>query len=334
MQFDELRRREFVALLGGAAFAWPLAARAQQPDRMRRIGWLDQYDERAPEAQAIRKALREGLAALGWIESRNLKIDERFAAADLNRIRAYAAELVALAPEVLVTPSAVPTRALQRATQTIPIVFTGGGDPAANGLVSNIARPEGNTTGFSGGEVTTAGKRLELLKEAAPFVSHVLIVFKPEVAPTAPNYIASIEAAARPLAVETVKLPFHDAVDLVRSIDAFAAPPNGGLLMLPPPLVADRITFLKLAIQHRLPAIYSARALAVEGGLIAYSSDLVDQSRRAASYVDRLLRGAKVADLPVQFPTKYQLVVNMKTASAIGLTIPEAFLLHADELIE
>jgi putative ABC transport system substrate-binding protein len=328
-----MRRREFITLLGGAA-AWPLAARAQQNDRDRRIGWLDIYDENSDESRAIRNALREGLASLGWIEGRNVSIDQRFAAGDLNRTRTYAAELVSLGPDVLVTPSAAPTRALQQATQTIPIVFTGGGDASANGLVRNIVRPEGNTTGFSTSEPTQAGKWLELLKQAAPQLSRVAIVFKPEVAPTAPKYIAVIEAVAQSLSVQTTKIAFQDAVDLVHSIDAFAVAPNSGLLVLPPPFIADRYTIFKLAIQGKLPAMYSQRALAAEGGLIAYGADLVDQNRRAASYVDRLLRGAKVAELPVQFPTKYQLVVNMKTAKAIGLAIPEAFLLHADEILE
>jgi putative ABC transport system substrate-binding protein len=328
-----MKRREFITLLGGAA-AWSLSAQAQQNDRRRRIGWLDIYDENADESRAIRKALREGLASLGWIEGGNVTIDQRFSAGDPRRTRTYAAELVSLAPDVLVTPSAAPTRALQQATRTIPIVFTGGGDAGANGLVGNIARPEGNTTGFSTSEPKQAGKWLELLQQAVPQLSRIAIVFKPEIAPTAPRYMTEIEAVARTLSLQTVRIAFHDAVDLVHSLDAFAAAPDGGLIVLPPPLIADRATIFKLAIQHRLPAMYSQRALAVEGGLLSYSADLVDQNRRAAAYVDRLLRGAKVAELPVQFPTKYQLVVNMKTAKAIGLAIPEAFLLRADEIVE
>jgi putative ABC transport system substrate-binding protein len=328
-----MRRREFLGLVCSAA-AWPLAARAQQDGRVRLIGWLDAFDESSTGSQVVSTALREGLAKLGWIEGRNLKIEHRFGNADANRMRASVRDLVSHAPEVIVAGSAAITRALQQATQTIPIVFTGGGDAAVNGLVKNIARPEGNTTGFSSSEPTAGGKWLELLKEAAPRLTRVAIVFNPEFAPTAPNYIASIESAARTLSVQTVKVPFRDAVELVRSIDAFAAEPNGGLLMLPPPSIADRTTILKLAAHHRLPAMYPQRTLAVDGGLISYATDTADQTRRAASYVDRILHGAKVADLPVQFPTKYQLVVNVKTAKAIGLTIPEAFLLQADELIE
>ena len=200
--------------------------------------------------------------------------------------------------------------------------------------MKDITRPAANITGFSSAEPTIGGKWLELLKEAAPGIARVAIVFNPDLTPTAPDYIASIESAARTLSIQMIKVTFHDAVELVHSIDAFAAEPNGGLLMLPPPFIADRATVLKLAVQHVLPAIYPQRPLALEGGLISYSGDSIDQNRRAALYVDRILRGAKVADLPVQFPTKYQLVVNMKTAKAIGLSIPESFLLHADELIE
>jgi len=200
--------------------------------------------------------------------------------------------------------------------------------------VKNIARPEGNTTGFSSNEPTIGSKWLELLKGAAPHLTRVAIVFNPDLAPTAPNYIASIEAAAQTLSVKTAKVPFRDAVELVRSIDAFAAELNGSMVILPPPYTAHRDAIFKLATEHRLPAIYSQRFLAAEGGLLSYGADIVEQNRRAASYVDRILRGAKVADLPVQLPTKYQLAVNMRTAKAMDLTIPEAFLLHADELIE
>lgn len=327
-----MRRREFLGVLGGGAIAWPIGAWAQQTSRVRRVGFLTGFSEADQEAQQRIAALREGLQALGWIEDRNLKIERRFGAADADRMRAAAAELVALAPDVLVAGGAAPARALQQATQIIPIVFTGGGDAAATGLVKNIARPEGNITGFSTSEPMIGGKWLELLKAAAPHVTRVAIAFNPDLGPTAPSYIASIDAAAQRLAVKTVKVPFRDAVELVRSLDAFAAEPNGGMLLLPPsPL---RATVLKLAAQHRLPAMYSARTLVFDGGLLSYSTDFVDQNRRAASYVDRILRGAKVADLPVQLPTKYRLAVNVRTAKAIGLTIPEAFLLQADELIE
>jgi putative ABC transport system substrate-binding protein len=298
------------------------------------IGWLDARDEGDPVSQSRRVALREALANLGWIEGRNLKIEWRFGAADASRLRASAVELVSLSPDVIVSAGAAPTRALQQATRTIPIVFTGGGDAAASGLVKNIARPEGNTTGFSTSEPKIGGKWLELLKEAAPQVTRVAVVFNPDVAPTAQHYIAAIEAAAQPLSVKAFKVLFRDSIELVRAIDAFAAEPNGSILMMPPSLTAHRAIVLKLAVEHRLPTMYTQQGSVAEGGLISYSTDIVDQNRRAASYVDRILRGAKVADLPVQLPTKYQLVVNVKTAKAIGLAIPEAFLLKADELIE
>jgi putative ABC transport system substrate-binding protein len=324
-----VRRREFISLLGGAAAAWPLAARAQQEAHVRLIGWLDGYDERA-----IKGALQEGLADLGWVEGRNLKIERRFGAGDANRLKTSAGELVALRPDVIVAGGAAPARALQQATRTIPIVFAGGGDAAVTGLVKNIAQPEGNITGFSSSEPTIGGKWLDLLKQAAPGVATVAIIFKPAVAPTAQKYIAAIEASADTLSVETVKMPFSDTVELVRSIDAFVTRPKLGLVILPPALIPERATILKLAAEHRLPAMYSARDLAMEGGLISYNSDLADQHRRAASYIDRLLSGTKIGNLPVQFPTKYNLVVNLKTAKALGLEIPPTLLARADEVIE
>jgi putative ABC transport system substrate-binding protein len=298
---------------------------------VRRVGWLIG----GAENEAYKAALLEALAKLGWIEGRNLKIDSRVGVGDANLIRNFASELVALAPDVILTSQTVATRAVQRQTQTIPIVFTTGGDAVANEVVKNIARPEGNTTGFSSLELSLPGKWLELLKAAAPRVGRVALIYNPELlAGVGPLYISSIESAAATLGVQTVKTPFRDAVELVHSVDAFAAEPNGGLIMLPPPNIGDRATILKLAVHHRMPAIYSQRSLVAEGGLMSYGTDAVDQYRRAASYVDRILRGGKVSDLPVQFPTKFELVVNLKTAKAIGLTIPETFLLHADALIE
>jgi putative ABC transport system substrate-binding protein len=326
-----MRRRDLVKAIAGAA-AWPFAARAQDSGRSPLIGWLDGQDESDPLSRSVRVALRQGLAEHGWIEGRNLRIEWRFGAADANRIAALAGELVSLSPRMIVAGGAAPAQAARQVTQSIPIVFTGGGDATVIGLVKNIGRPEGNITGFSNSEPLIGGKWLELLKEAAPHVIRVAIVFNPDLGPTAPRYIASAEAAAQRHSVQLIKVPFHDAVELVRAIDAFAAEPNGGLMLLPPsPL---RRTVLQLAAQHRLPAIYSLKALVSDGGLLSYSADFVEQHRRAASYIDRILRGAKIADLPVQWPTKYQLVVNVKTAKAIGLAIPEAFLLQADELIE
>jgi putative ABC transport system substrate-binding protein len=327
-----MRRREFLTLLGSAAAAWPLAARAQQGERVRRIGLLGGQPDDDPETRAYLAALREGLAKLGWIEGRNLRIDLRFTSSDPNRMRAYAAEMVSLAPEVIVTTSAPATRAAQEQTQTIPIVFTAGNDPVTNGLLQNTARPEGNTTGFTSTVDSLIGKWLELLKEVAPHITRVALVFNPKTVNV--GYLRSIEAAAPLPSVQTLKTPVRDPLEMVRAIDAFAAEPNGGLLVVPV-LPEDSFQMLnRLAAQHRLPAIHSNRRYVAAGGLMSYGANFPDNYRRAATYVDRLLRGAKVSELPVQFPTKLELVINLKTAKAIGLAIPEAFLLRANEIIE
>jgi putative ABC transport system substrate-binding protein len=329
-----MRRRDFITLLGGAAAAWPLAARAQVQDgRVRRIGMLLAGVQDNRGTQASLAAFRDALARLGWIEGRNLRFDLRFAVDDPDRTLTSAAELLALAPDVMITNLST-TRAVQERTQTDPIVVTQGGDPVASGLIRNIARPEGNITGFASNEASLAGKWLELLKEAVPRLTRVAIVFNPDLGPTIPSYIAVIEAAAPTLGLEAIRTPVRNAIDIVHAIDAFAAGSNGGLLVRPPANSAFRETIMQLAVQHRLPAIYPNRANAADGGLLAYSADLVELNRAAATYVDRLLRGTKVSDLPVQFPTKYQLVVNLKAAKAIGLAIPESFLLRADEVIE
>jgi putative ABC transport system substrate-binding protein len=277
--------------------------------------------------------MREGLAKLGWIEGRNLRIAVRFTADDPERLRAFAAELVGLAPDVMVT-NASTTRAVQALTQTIPIVIAQGGDPVAAGLIKDIARPEGNITAFSAPEPSIAGKWLELLKEAAPRLTRVAVVFNTEFGPTVPSYLASIEAGAPALGVQIIRKPSRNAIETVRAIDTFAAEPNGGLLVMPPSTGLYRETIIPLAEEHRLPAIYPTRENVVDGGLMSYIQNSVDQYRRAASYIDRLLRGTKVAELPVQYPTSYQLVINLKAAKAIGLTIPAQLLLRANELIE
>jgi putative tryptophan/tyrosine transport system substrate-binding protein len=331
-----MRRRAFMAGLGAVA-AWPLAARAQQGERVRRIGILDIESESVPGTRAQWAAFREALAKLGWTEGRNLQTEFRFAEFNLERIGSYAAELMGLSPDALVTLGAPATQALRKLTQTVPIIFVGGSDPTASGLVKNIARPEGNATGFPTAEPSIAGKWLGLLKEAAARVVRTAVIFHPDVLLIGPSYIASIEAAAPALSVEIVRAPVRNAVEIVRAIDAFAATPNGGLLVLPPPPSAANLeAILQLEAQYQLPAIYGGgrRTIAAAGALIAYGADTLDNYRRAAGYVDRVLRGAKIAELPVQFPTKYDLVINLKTAKAIGLTIPESLLLRADELIE
>jgi putative ABC transport system substrate-binding protein len=327
-----MRRRDFITLLGGAAVAWPLAARAQQGEKVRRIGVLVGGAEDNSNTRANLAALGDGLAKLGWIEGRNLRIDLRFTLSDPARMRAYAVELVSLAPDVIVTSSRPATTAVQEQTKSIPIVFTAGNDPVSNGLLQNIARPEGNTTGFTSTVDSLIGKWLALLKEAAPHVTRVALVFNPQTVNA--GYFGSIEAAAPLPGVQAIKTPVRDPLELVRAIDAFAAEPNGGLLVVPV-LPEDSYQMLhRVAAQHRLPAIHSNRGRVVDGGLMAYGTDFPDIYSRAAAYVDRILRGTKVSELPVQSPTKFELVVNLKTAKALGLTIPEGFLLRADELIE
>jgi putative ABC transport system substrate-binding protein len=327
-----MRRREFIAGLGSAV-AWPVAVRAQQGDRVRRVGVLAGGSEDSVVTRANLTALREGLAMLGWVEGRNLRIDLRFTASDPARTQAYAVELVSLAPDVIVATSRPATMAAQQQTQTIPIVFAGGGDPETSGLVQNIRRPEGNTTGVTNQFNSLAGKWLELLKEAAPHITRVALVFNPQT--VNPSYFPSIEAAAPLLGVQAIKTPVRDPLEIVRAIDAFAAEPNGGLLLVPVlPTGANFEMLIRLAAQHRLPAIYYSRTGVVAGGLMTYTAVQSDVYRSAASYVDRILHGTKVSELPVQFPTKFALVVNLKTAKALGLTVPQSILLRTDEVIE
>jgi putative ABC transport system substrate-binding protein len=291
--------------------------------------------ENEPVPQVYSTALREGLRKLGWIDGRKLRFDAvRFYRDDPDRMRAYAAELVKLAPDVIVVAGAAATRALQQQTRTIPIVFVAVGDPVASGIVGSIARPEGNTTGFTNLSPSVAGKWPELLKDAAPRIARVAVIFNPEF-PVSEQYIASIEAAAAALAVKAIRTPADSAAAIERAIDALATEPNGGLIIVPPPpTFSNRELINRLAVQHRLPTIYDTRDYAAEGGLMSYGPDIVDLFRLAASYADRILLGAKSGELPVQFPTTFHLVVNLRTVKAIGLTIPEAFLLRADELLE
>jgi putative ABC transport system substrate-binding protein len=331
-----MRRRDFITLLGGAAAGWPLAARAQQTERVRHIGMLlGGTDDQVTQTRLT--ALRQGLEGLGWIEGRNVRIDIRFGEGDPNRFRAYAKELISLASEVIVTGSAQATRAVQQQTQTIPIVITGVGDPVTNGIVKSLAHPEGNVTGVTNLYLSIGGRWLQLLKEAVPNVETVGLVYNARVLPNDTNYgyFPTIDEAAGTLAVQVTRIGYSDAVDLVHAIDEFSTRPNGGLIVMPPaPNAANREVVRRLAAQHRLPAMYHSKEFAAEGGLMSYGSDPVDQYRRASSFVDRILRGAKVSNLPVEFPTKFELTINLKTAKVIGLTIPEAFLARADELIE
>jgi putative ABC transport system substrate-binding protein len=327
----DIRRRDFLTLLGGAV-AWPIAARAQQDGRVRRIGVLAGSSEDDLVTRAQLTALRDGLANLGWIEGRNLRIDLRFSLSDPDRMRAYALELVSLAAEVIVTSSRPTTTAAQEQTQIIPIVFTAGNDPVTEGLLQNIAQPEGNTTGFTSTVDSLIGKWLELLKEAAPHITRVALVFNPQTVNS--GYFRPIEAAAPLLGLQALKTPVRNPLEVVRALDAFAAEPNSGMLVVPVLPLDSYQMLLRLAEQHRLPTIHNSRGRVAAGGLMSYATDLTDNYRRAAAYVGRILRGAKISELPVQFPTKFNLVINLKAAKAIGLTIPPTLLSRADEVIE
>jgi putative ABC transport system substrate-binding protein len=328
-----MQRRAFITLLGGAAAAWPLAARAQQDGRVRRIGILERGIETDRVVQAQQGAMREGLAKLGWIEGRNVRFDLRYSADDPDRLRANADALVRLAPDIIAVSSLPATRLVLQRTRTIPIVFTNVGDPAAGGLLKNLARPEGNATGITSIYESIAGKWLELLKEAVPRTARVALIFAAEI--VAENYFAVIDAAADVLGVKAIRTPYRNAAELERAIDAFATEPNGALVMVPPPPSdSNRELIIRLALKYRLPTIHSGKSSVSEGGMMSYGADSVETFRISATYVDRILRGAKINELPVQFPTKFELVINLKTAKAIGLTIPEAFLLRADEVIE
>ena len=334
-----MRRREFITLLGGAAAAWPLAARTQQRERVRRIGRVGVLYGAAGEdfSQARLSAFRQALEGLGWTEGRNLRIDLRFGNGDANRFRAYAAELVSLTPDVIVPNTAAAARAVQQQTQTIPIAFATVGDPIVNGIVKNVSHPEGNTTGVTDIYASVGGRWLQLLKEAAPRIERVGLIYNAGVVPDDARYgfFPSIDNAAGALAVQTIRIGYRDGVDLVRAIDQFGTQPNGALIVVPPtPIDANREMVRRLAVEHRLPSINNNKEFAAEGGLMSYGASQIDIWRRTAFLVDRILRGAKVGELPVENATKFELVINLKTAKAIGLTVPPSLLARADEVIE
>ena len=328
----DIRRREFITLLGGAAAAWPLAAQAQQP---RRIGVLLTGAATDPEIQSRNRALEAGLRDLGWIDGRNLMIDYRWALADASSLRIQAAELVSTTPELIVATNTAALAAAQKATGTIPIVFNSVTDPVAQGFIASLARPGGNSTGFGHWQSTMGGKWLEILKETAPQVTHVAVVFNPDTATYSGLFLPTMQAAAKSLAVTLTICPIRDTAGIERALAAVAAQPDGGLMLLPDAFTWTlRRQIVALAAHYRLPAIYQYGHIAREGGLVAYGIDPVDVYRRTATYVDRILNGTKPADLPVQLPTKFELVINLKTANALALTIPQSFLLRADEVIE
>jgi putative ABC transport system substrate-binding protein len=328
------RRRAFITLLGGAAAAWPLAARAQQSDRARRIGVLTPFAKDDQEAKAWLTAFQEGLQQLGWAQSRNVSIDYRWADDDWDRLGTYAAELVRMAPDVLFAAATPALEALRQQTRSLPIVFVQVSDPVKLGFVANLARPGGNITGFTNFEHPIGGKWLELIRDTAPGAMRVLVIFEPDI-PAQLAYLQAIEAAAPTFRVELIRAGVRNAAEIEREIDAFAQEPKGALIVVPSALgIAHRDLIVALAARHHLPAIYPYPVFARSGGFISYGVDLADLYRRAASYVDRILKGAKPGDLPIQLPTKFELIVNLKTAKALGLTIPEPFLQHADEVIE
>ena len=329
----EIKRREFITLLSGAAVAWPLAAGGQQPERMRRIGVLMNLASDDAEGQARLAAFHQGLQQLGWTVGRNVQIDYRWSAGNADYIRKFAAELVALAPDVIVSTGSPSVAVLQQATRSVPIVFTAVVDPVGGGLVASLARPGGNATGFMLFEYSTSGKWLELLKEIAPRVMRAAVIRDPTLTAAVAQF-AAIQGAAGSLGVELSPIDMRDAGEIERAVTAFSRVSNGGLIVTASGSSARRSLIITLAARHKLPAVYAFRYFATSGGLISYGPDIIDPFRRAAGYVDRILKGEKPADLPVQTPTKYELVINLKTAKALGLEVPPTLLARADEVIE
>jgi putative ABC transport system substrate-binding protein len=331
-----MRRRDFIAVLGGAAAAWPLAAWAQQSAPVRRIGLLAWGDENDPAAKTLVSAFTQALADLGWTDGRNVRIDFRWHGDDINRIPAIAQELVGLRPDIIVTNATPSTAALARETGTIPIVFANVNDAVANSIVPRYDRPSGNVTGFAMWEVSMIGKWLELLSEIAPDLKRAALLFNPAAEPYAEaTYLPVFEAATRALKVTPIIAPVYTDVEIETAIGALGREPGGGFFFLPDAFaLGHRATIISAAARNNVPAVYWALEFAREGGLLYYGVDRVDTFRRSATYVDRILRGARPAELPVQLPTKFEIAVNRKTAKALGLAIPASILLRADEIIE
>ncbi len=331
-----MRRREFITLLGGAAVAWPTAARAQQPERMKRIGVLMGYPESDSEAQTKIAAFQDGLQKLGWTEGRNIRIDTRWAApADAESMERFAKELVALQPDLILSSTTPTTAALLQQTRAIPIVFATVADPVGSGFVASFPRPGGNVTGFVVFEASLAGKWLDLLKEIAPRVNRIAFLFNPATATYAEFYLNPFKAAAASFAVEAIAAPVRDRSQLDSVVSAQAREPNGGLIVMPDSFTdLHRAEITSLAARYRLPAVYPRRIFTEVGGLLSYGIDQLDNFRLAATYADRILKGEKPADLPVQAPSKYELVINLKTAKALGLDVPVQLQQRADEVIE
>ena len=330
-----MRRRDFITLLGGAAAARPFAAWAQRSDGMRRIGVLMVYAETDPAAQAMVAALRQELQKLGWSEGRNIQLDVRFAlAANQQQVQILAKELLAQSPDVVVAQSTGPTAAFRRESRNIPIVFAFVGDPVGAGFIANLARPGGNLTGLTLYDGSVAGKWLAMLKEIAPRVMRAAFIINPKTSSFA-HFEHEAETMAQSLAIELVLSTIENTSDIGRVIESFAGLPNGGLVLPPDATTtANRDLVVALAARYRLPAVYAWRQFVTAGGLMSYGVDIVEQFRQTASYVDRILHGSQPADLPVQVPTKYETVLNLKTAKALGLSVPSSLLVRADEVIE
>jgi putative ABC transport system substrate-binding protein len=329
-----MRRRDFIKISVGAAVSGPLTALAQQAVRMRRIGVLVNLGKDDPLGQARQKAFVQGLQALGWSEGRDVQIDTRWGGGDADQFRKYAAELVALQPDVLFATSGATMPALMQATRTVPIVFVQVPDPVGSGFVASLARPGGNATGFTVFDFSLSGKWLEVLKEIAPSVTRVAVLRDPA-DPAGTGQFGAIQIAAPPLGMEVRPIDVREPIEIENGIAALAKMPNGGLVITgSAPSAVHRDLIIKLAAQHRLPAVYPYRFYAIDGGLVSYGPNTIDPYRQAASYVDRILKGANPADLPVQAPTKYELVINRKTAKSLDLTLPQAMVARADEVIE
>jgi putative ABC transport system substrate-binding protein len=330
-----MRRREFITAIAGSAAAWPLATPAQQPEPMRRIGVLMGFPESDPQAQGFITAFRDGLQKLGWADGRNVRIDTRWPAFDAESRQRFAKELVALQPDLILSHTTPTTAAPLQQTRTIPIVFATVTDPIGSGFVPSLARPGGNVTGFTLVEPTMAAKWVELLKEIAPRVNRVAMLFNPATATYADYFLKPFKVAAPSFAVAAIAAPVRDMSELESVVAAQAREPNGSLIVMPDSFAdAHHVEIISLVARYHLPAVYAYRFFTERGGLLSYGADLKDNFRRAAEYVDRVLKGEKPADLPVQAPTKFELVINLKTAKELGFTVTRDFLLIADEVIE
>ena len=330
-----MRRRDLIKVIAGSAIAWPLAARAQQSEHMRHIGVLMAFSENDPEAQSWAGVFREELGKLGWTEGHNLQIDTRWATADIESLERFAKQLVALQPDVILTGSTPATAAMQQQTNTIPIVFAMVGDPVGSGFVASLSRPGGNLTGFTPIENSLGGKWVELLKEIAPRVARVTMVLNPAMAPFASYYLNPFKAAAASLGIEAIVAPVDDIAALERVVARSASEPDSGLIVMPDAFtIGHHADITSLAARYRVPTVYPFRIFAEVGGLVSYGSSALDEFRRAASYADRILKGVKPSELPVQTPINFDLVINLKTAKALGLDVPSSIRLRADEVIE